>query len=43
LFFSVPKTRRKRQAEVEQKGTTKIVVRNIPFQANKKEIAELFR
>ena len=33
---------RKRQIEKEQ-HTSKILVKNIPFQANKKEICELFR
>ncbi|KAL8565912.1 hypothetical protein ACOMHN_000489 [Nucella lapillus] len=37
-----PTTRRKKQSS-QQKGSTKIVVRNIPFQSNRKEITELFR
>lgn len=35
-------TKRKRQVEKEQQ-TSKILVKNIPFQANVKEIRELFR
>ncbi len=35
-------TKRKRQIEKEQQ-TSKILVKNIPFQANVKEIRELFR
>ena len=45
LFFTSQRTKsneRKRQIEKEQ-HTSKILVKNIPFQANKKEICELFR
>ncbi|CAF1096136.1 unnamed protein product, partial [Didymodactylos carnosus] len=35
------KTKRKRQLEKKQQ-TTKILIRNIPFQANVREIRELF-
>ncbi|XP_076452541.1 putative RNA-binding protein 19 isoform X2 [Babylonia areolata] len=37
-----PTTRRKKQSS-RQKGSTKILVRNIPFQSNRKEVTELFR
>ena len=42
--FSQPSktTKRKRQIEKEQQ-TSKILVKNIPFQANLREIRELFR
>jgi multiple RNA-binding domain-containing protein 1 len=42
--FSQPinSTKRKRQIEKEQQ-TSKILVKNIPFQANLKELRELFR
>jgi multiple RNA-binding domain-containing protein 1 len=39
---STKSTKRKRQIEKEQ-HTSKILVKNIPFQANIKEIRELFR
>jgi multiple RNA-binding domain-containing protein 1 len=46
LFFSISQpiksTKRKLQIEKEQ-HTSKILVKNIPFQANIKEIRELFR
>jgi len=42
FFFSAPKTSRKRASEKEQTAS-KIVVRNIPFEATEKEIRELFR
>ena len=40
--FSAPKASRKRAADKEQ-VTSKIIVRNIPFESNEKEIRELFR
>ncbi len=46
IFFSISQPEksitRKRQIEKEQQ-TSKILVKNIPFQANSKEIRELFR
>lgn len=40
--FRRPRVLRKRAKEKEQ-VSTKIVVRNVPFETNEKEIRELFR
>jgi multiple RNA-binding domain-containing protein 1 len=38
-----PKTARKQTKKKDQKNSTKIMVRNIPFQANLKEVREIFK
>ena len=44
-FFKFrPATTRKKKSNTEKKQkSTKMLVRNIPFQANRKEITELFK
>lgn len=42
LCFRPSATQRKK-AGTRKQTSTKILVRNIPFQANKKEVAELFK
>ena len=44
LFIFRPATIRKKKSNTEKKQkSTKMLVRNIPFQANRKEITELFK
>ena len=47
LKFSVPKTepaqQKRKKTAVEREPTTKIIVRNLAFQATKQELRELFQ